>query len=74
MDKLDSLRQFLELLLNYANHSPEYWRCYFDQAFGAIQFAGFLAPENEAIIGELWDFYKKAFENLIKPLDNIPYL
>ena len=44
MKQFDSLIQWLEILVSYAHQTPEYKQHYFDQAFGSIQFAMFLAP------------------------------
>lgn len=73
MKQLDSLIQWLETLVSYAQRAPEYRQHYFDQAFGAIQFALFLTPEYEKELYELWDKYKEIFEKCEKPLDNVPY-
>ena len=73
MEQFDSLIQWLEILVSYAHRAPEEKQHFFDQAFGAIQFAMFLAPAYEKELCELWDKYKEIFENCEKPLDNIPY-
>ena len=73
MEQFDSLIQWLEILVSYAHHAPEEKQHFFDQAFGAISCAIFLAPGYEKELCELWDKYKEIFEKCEKPLDNVPY-
>lgn len=68
MKKLtELLNHYIVLMQN--THDLTTRENFYRQCFGAVQYHGFLFPEQESELEELWDGYKKRLENLVYNLD-----
>ena len=66
---LDKMKTFLEVLFHDAQRYPMLKDTFQTQAFGMVEFALYLMPDQREAIKQVWAEYQEKFSN---PLDFLP--
>ena len=69
---MKTLINLLDYYISLVNHAPDHKtrKCFYDQAFGAVQYHSFLFPSQHRELETLWNnTYKPRFEYLLYEKD-----